>query len=227
MLARVQTVPQKRLPRSVREQQMLDAAVAVFSASGFHAASMDEIAARAGISKPMVYAYLGTKEELFVACLHREGTRLMEAIATAVIPDAAEVEADPLPPDHQLWRGLRAFFTFVGDHRDGWSVLYRQARGQEPFAAELVRMRERMIDVVRGLLSRLIAAGGRQPKPNELTAMAYALVGAGESLADWVVDHSEEPAEVTATRLMNFVWLGAGELLRGATWQPTDIPPRS
>jgi hypothetical protein len=36
-----------------------------------------------------------------------------------------------------------------------------------------------------------------------------------------VVDHSEEPAEVTATRLMNFVWLGAGELLRGAAWQPT------
>jgi hypothetical protein len=52
-------------------------------------------------------------------------------------------------------------------------------------------------------------------------AMAYALVGAGESLADWVVDHVEESAEVTATRLMNFVWLGAGELLRGATWRPT------
>jgi hypothetical protein len=50
--------------------------------------------------------------------------------------------------------------------------------------------------------------------------MAYALVGAGESLADWVVDHATEPADVTATRLMNFVWLGAGELLRGAMWRP-------
>src|SRR5207302_9144494 len=86
---------QTRLPRTVREQQMLDAAVAVFSASGFHAASMAEIAARAGISKPMVYAYLGTKEELFVVCLHREGTRLMEAIAGVVEPN--------LPPDEQLW----------------------------------------------------------------------------------------------------------------------------
>ncbi|MFD6734770.1 TetR/AcrR family transcriptional regulator, partial [Micromonospora aurantiaca] len=54
----------KRLPRAVREQQMLDAAVKVFSRRGFHAASMDEIADDAGISKPMVYAYLGTKEEL-------------------------------------------------------------------------------------------------------------------------------------------------------------------
>jgi AcrR family transcriptional regulator len=215
----VPTVPKKRLPRAVREQQMLDAAVAVFSAAGFHDASMDEIAARAGISKPMVYAYLGSKEELFIACLHREGTRLMEAIATAVAG-----HPDPLaglPPDEQLWRGLRAFFTFVGSHRDGWSVLYRQARGQAPFTAELAEMRTRMVEVVSGLLTRVIAAGGRQSRPVDVTAMAYALVGAGESLADWVVDHVEESPEVTATRLMNFVWLGAGELLRGATWRPS------
>jgi AcrR family transcriptional regulator len=216
-MASVQMVGRKRLPRAVREQQMLDAAVAVFSAAGFHDASMDDIAARAGISKPMLYAYLGSKEELFVACLHREGTRLMEAVATAVTP----ADAPPLPPDEQLWRGLRAFFGFVGAHRDGWSVLYRQARGQAPFAAELAGMRARMVDVVSGLLGRVIAAGGRRPRPDDLTAMAYALVGAGESLADWVVDHADEPAEVTATRLMNFVWLGAGELLRGATWRPS------
>jgi AcrR family transcriptional regulator len=247
----VHAVSKKRLPRAVREQQMLDAAVAVFSAAGFHDASMDEIAARAGISKPMVYAYLGSKEELFIACLHREGTRLMEAIASAVapplpLPPGAPLPSAPrplpvgsaaghpndslaaagdgggtLPPDEQLWRGLRAFFTFVGDHRDGWSVLYRQARGQAPFTAELAAMRARMVDVVAGLLARVIAAGGRQPRPADVMAMAYALVGAGESLADWVVDHVEESAEVTATRLMNFVWLGAGELLRGATWRPS------
>lgn len=204
------------MPRSIRVEQMLDAAVGVFSAAGYHAASMDDIAERAGISKPMVYAYLGTKEELFIACVHREGTRLMEAIVAAT--------ALQVPPDEQLWRGLRAFFTFVGDHRDGWAVLYRQARGQERFAAELAEMRARMVEVVAGLLARVIAAGGRRPRPAELTPMAYALVGAGESLADWVVDHPSEPPETTATRLMNFVWLGAGELLRGATWRPPVTP---
>jgi len=204
------------VPRSIRVEQMLDAAVGVFSAAGYHAASMDDIAERAGISKPMVYAYLGTKEELFIACVHREGTRLMEAIVAAT--------ALQVPPDEQLWRGLRAFFTFVGDHRDGWAVLYRQARGQERFAAELAEMRARMVEVVAGLLARVIAAGGRRPRPAELTPMAYALVGAGESLADWVVDHPSEPPETTATRLMNFVWLGAGELLRGATWRPPVTP---
>lgn len=214
MLARMSTTSGfKRLPRSVREQQMLDAAVRVFSRRGFHAASMDDVAEEAGISKPMVYAYLGTKESLFVACLQREGTRLMEAIAAVVDP------AD-LPPDEQLWRGLRAFFRFVGNHRDGWAVLYRQARASAPFAAELAQMRRRMVDVIVGLLSRAVAAQGRQVRDAELEASAYALVGAGESLADWLADHPEEDPDRTAARMMNVAWLGAGQLLRGEVWRP-------
>jgi len=188
---------------------MLDAAVAVFSAVGFHAASMDEIAERAGISKPMVYAYLGTKEDLFVACLHREATRLMEAVAAVVQPGVA--------PDEQLFNGLRAFFDFVGAHRDGWSVLYRQARGQEPFAGEVQAMRGRMIEVVSSLLYRVVGAAATAV---ELATMAYALVGAGESLADWLVDHPDTDPDTVATRLMNVVWVGAGQLLQGAAWRP-------
>lgn len=205
-----------RVPRAVREQQMLDAAVDVFSRRGFSAASMDEVAERAGISKPMVYAYLGSKEELFIACVHREGTRLMEAIVRVVGPD--------LPVDEQLWRGLRAFFGFVGAHRDGWSVLYRQARGQEPFAAEVAAMRRRMVDVVAGLLDRAIESTGRlAPRGDDLSAFAYALVGAAESLADWMVDHDGDP-DATAARMMNFVWLGADDLVRGSAWRPRSSP---
>ncbi|MFU8872340.1 TetR/AcrR family transcriptional regulator [Micromonospora sp. SL4-19] len=202
----------KRLPRAVREQQMLDSAVKVFSRRGFHAASMDEIADDAGISKPMVYAYLGTKEELFVACLHREGTRMMEAIAGAAAPD--------LPADERLWRGLRAFFGFVGAHRDGWAVLYRQARGSQPFAAELAAMRGRLVEVVAGMLDHALRARGREVGATDLEVVAYALVGASESLADWLADHPEADPEKTATRMMNVAWLGADQLLRGTTWQP-------
>jgi AcrR family transcriptional regulator len=213
MLARVSSTPTfKRLPRAVREQQMLDAAVKVFSRRGFHAASMDEIADDAGISKPMVYAYLGTKEELFVACLHREGTKMMEAIAGAAVPD--------LPADVRLWRGLRAFFGFVGAHRDGWAVLYRQARGEQPFAGELATMRGRLVEVVAGMLDHALRAQGREVGPTDLEVVAYALVGATESLADWLADHPDADPEKTATRMMNVAWLGAAQLLHGATWRP-------
>ncbi|NHO84167.1 TetR/AcrR family transcriptional regulator [Micromonospora chalcea] len=216
MLARVSSTPTfKRLPRAVREQQMLDAAVKVFSRRGFHAASMDEIADDAGISKPMVYAYLGTKEELFIACLHRESTRMMEAIAGAAAPD--------LPADERLWRGLRAFFGFVGAHRDGWAVLYRQARGSQPFAAELAAMRGRLVEVVAGMLDHALRAAGREVGATDLEVVSYALVGASESLADWLADHPEADAGKTATRMMNVAWLGADQLLRGATWHPGAV----
>lgn len=194
---------------------MLDAAVKVFSRRGFHAASMDEIADDAGISKPMVYAYLGTKEELFIACLHRESTRMMEAIAGAAAPD--------LPADERLWRGLRAFFGFVGAHRDGWAVLYRQARGSQPFAAELAAMRGRLVEVVAGMLDHALRAAGREVGAPDLEVVSYALVGASESLADWLADHPEADAGKTATRMMNVAWLGADQLLRGATWHPGAV----
>jgi len=201
----------RRLPRAVREQQLLDAAVVVFSKRGYHSASVDEIADTAGISKPMVYEYVGTKEELFVAVLHREGARLIGAIAAA--------SGDDLSPDEQLWRGLRAFIGFVASHRDGWSVLYGQARGQEPFAAVLAQMRARMAEIVAGMLARSVAVAGLPVRAEELLTMGYALVGAAEALADWVVEHPDEEPDVTATRLMNVVWMGIGRLLRGETWR--------
>ena len=195
---------------------MLDSALRAFSRRGFHAASMDDIAEDAGISKPMVYAYVGTKEELFLACLRREVDRLMAAVARVVEPD--------LPPDEQLWRGLRAFFGFVGAHRDGWSMLYRQARGQEPFAGETAAMRSRIVVLVAGMLGRALHASGRgdQVRETELETMAYALVGATESLADWLAEHPDADPDKTATQMMNLAWLGAGQLLHGRVWRPAD-----
>jgi AcrR family transcriptional regulator len=193
----------RRLPRAVREQQMLDAAVAVFSRRGFHGASVDEIAEAAGISKPMVYAYLGTKEELFIACLYREGARLMEALAEATADEG-------LTADEQVRRGLRAFFAFVAGHRDGWTVLYQQARGQEQFAGVLAQMRERMVEIVSGTLARTAGPDG---PADDVTTSAYAVVGAAEALADWVVRHPDEDPDRLATRLTNVIWLGVGSVV--------------
>jgi AcrR family transcriptional regulator len=192
---------------------MLDAAIEAFAEHGFHDASMDDIAARADVSKPMVYAYLGSKEELFVACLHREGTRLLEAIVDVVDP--------LLTPEEQLWRGMRAFFEFVAANRAGWSVLSTRARG--PFAEERASMRARMVEVVDGMLTRAVVARGRTPRAEEITTLAYALVGAGESLADWLVETPYQSPSALATRCMTIVWMGVGNLVEGAAWQaPPD-----
>ncbi|GAA0254503.1 TetR/AcrR family transcriptional regulator [Cryptosporangium japonicum] len=200
---------------------MLDAATAVFSERGFHAASMDEIAERAGISKPMVYLYLGSKGELFSACIRRAGGQLTEAISAAAAPE--------LPAEQQLWAAVQAFFEFVGEHRDAWAVMFRQARGEGEFAGEVAGIRRLVVDNVADLFARAIhSAGALDPGPDELRALAHALVGTGESMAEWLLDHPDERPETAATRLMNMLWMGLGSLIRGEVWRspvPVPLPP--
>jgi len=203
----------KRLPREVRERQILDAAVRVFSERGYHNASMDEISEVAGVSKPMIYAYLGSKEDLFAACIRREAAQLLEAVTQGVPAEQ--------PPDMQLWDGLGAFFQFVGDNRESWRVLHRQAISQGgPFSDELLAMRSRAIRLVDTLLVRVATKQGLDEHATE--ALAAALVGAAESLADWWLDNPEVPSKAVASRLMNLVWMGFGDLVEGNTWHPRD-----
>lgn len=203
----------RRLPREVRERQILDAAVRVFSERGYHEASMDEISDVAGVSKPMIYAYLGSKEDLFAACIHREATRLLEAIAAGVRTELA--------PDMQLWHGLAAFFEYVGAHRESWRVIHRQSISQGgPFSEELLSMRRQAIKLVDTLLVRVATTEGLEDNATE--SLAAALVGSAESLADWWLDNPDVPSRVVASRLMNLAWMGFGGLVEGASWHPTD-----
>src|SRR5919112_2706792 len=84
--------PEKRragtrlVPRAVREEQMLEVAGDVFAERGFHAASMDEIADRADISKPMLYAYFDSKDGLYSAYMSRVEADLLGAMDAAVDP---------------------------------------------------------------------------------------------------------------------------------------------
>lgn len=186
----------KRLPRAVREQQMLDAAVDVFSDRGFHETSMDAIAAKAEISKPMLYLYYGSKDELFAACIQREGLRFVEALAPAGDPG--------LSPREQLRRALEGFLGFVGKHRKSWMVLYRQAMGQQAFVGSVQSSRDRLIE----LTAHLLESSTKDPEPGQdFELIAIALVGAGEAVADRVAG-GEIEVDAAADLLESLAWRG-------------------
>ena len=134
----------KRLPRAVREQQMLDAAVQMFSVNGYHETSMDAIAAKAEISKPMLYLYYGSKEELFGACLDRELTRFIEGVRE-------EIKLEQSPKD-LLQNTIVAFMRYIDANRASWIVMYTQATNSQAFAHTLREGRERIIAMVARLL---------------------------------------------------------------------------
>ncbi|MFF5182989.1 TetR/AcrR family transcriptional regulator [Streptomyces sp. NPDC000345] len=222
-------VKTKRMPRAVREQQMLDAAVEIFGQRGYMAASMDEIAELAGVSKPLVYLYLNSKEDLFTACIRREARALVDAVRSGVRTD--------LPADRRLWDGLLAFFAHTAAHPHAWSVVHLQARTHgETFAAEAAAMREEIVAFVTHLIavaareapshSRTCTSGGTPLDPDlperEVAGLAEALVGAAESLAVWANATDGVTARQSAATLMNFAWAGLGNLMEGHSWTPPE-----
>lgn len=206
-------VRQKRMPRAERERQMMDAAVRVFGKRGYRAASMDEIAELAGVSKPLVYLYLNSKEDLFSACIRREAQALVEAIRAGVRTDVAA--------DRQLWEGLTAFFAHTAERPDGWAVLHSQARsGGDPFVAEVVAMREEIVAFVTHLIVEAAREAHDNPElaEREVAGLAQALVGAAEALAGWANGDASVSAKEAATTMMNFAWSGLGNLMVGERW---------
>lgn len=192
---------------------MLDVAGRAFAARGFHAASMDQIAAEAEISKPMLYHYFGSKQGLYVAYVRRAGSTLLAAMREAAAGDVA--------PEKRLWAGTLAFLGYVDDHRAGWAVLYREAASQGgPLAAEVAQLRERIAMMLNRLFDS--AAVGREAgTERSCEALAHAFVGAGESIANWWLEHPEEPREQVALLLVRL----ATAALPGLAG-PADVGPQ-
>ena len=193
----------KRLPRAVREQQMLDAAVQMFSVNGYHETSMDAIAAKAEISKPMLYLYYGSKEELFGACLDRELTRFIDAVRE-------EIDLE-LGPKDLLRNAIVAFMRYIDANRASWIVMYAQATNSPAFAHTVREGRERII----ALVARMLQSGTRNPGPDaDFEMMAVALVGAGEAVATRL-STGDTDVDEAAQLMINLFWRG----LKGV---PTD-----
>jgi AcrR family transcriptional regulator len=187
----------KRLPRAVREQQMLDAAVQVFAANGFRETSMDAIAAQASISKPMLYLYYGSKDELFGACINREGGRFIEAMSAGFDPNLRQHD--------QARTVIYDFLRYVHDNKESWRVLYRLATGQANFAGLVAASRARLIEMVADLLRR----GTTVPHPSDtdFELMAVALVGAGEAVADRISE-GDIDLDTAADLMVSMGWRG-------------------
>jgi len=195
----------------------MDCAIQVFARRGYSAASVDEIAELAGISKPLVYLYLESKESLFLTCLRREEKRLVEAFQGA----AKEVSTSEL----RLWAGINAFFGFVAEHGDSWAVLHRQAPDLgEVLAAAIVRARQSVLAEVHTLVRDGIALSPGPARLGDTDAdfVAHALVGAADSLTDWMQRHPEETPDRVTLRLMGMVWVGMRQVLDGEVWTPAQ-----
>ena len=191
------------VPRADRERQILAVAGQVFAERGYHAAAMDDIAARCDLSKPMLYAYFGSKEGLYLAYIDGAGQELLERVGSA-----AAAERDPAA---QVRAGIDEFLRFVEEHRDGWAVLHAEAAASEAaVASRVVELRSRIAREIGRLIGA--AVGGRGDEP-PLEGLGHACVGAGESLAQWWLANPGVERGAVAGWLERFVNAGLAAAL--------------
>jgi AcrR family transcriptional regulator len=201
---------------------MIEVAERVFEERGFAGASMDEIAAACSVTKPMLYAYFGSKEGLFAACGLRAGERF-RGMLRELAADASE------DPAERLWRAFRLVFKRVEENREVWTLLY-PARGPAPggpLGARAAINRLALTELVSQLLRETAEASGLDENAlAQIDALSHALVGAGLALASYAADHPEEPADAQALRMVNLAWRGLESLMRGDIWLPREWRPR-
>jgi AcrR family transcriptional regulator len=181
------------MPRELREQGILDVAGQVFARAGYESASMDEIAELAGVSKPMLYAYFGSKEGLYLAYIERAGRDLLDRLVEAAPRDAQPATA--------LRARIAEFLSFVEEHGDGWKVLFRELASTRPVAEHVAELRGRIVEAIRRMID---ASNPAHPAPAS-DAIAHAVVGAGESLANWWLDHPDVGRDEVADWYMGVV----------------------
>ena len=185
-----------RLPAPARREQILDVALTVFATTGYHGASMNDVAEAAGVTKPVLYQHFGSKDGLYQAVLTDIGTRLRARIEAGV--------AAATGPHDQVRQGFRAYLGFVAEERDSFRVLFGRVTQTNPaFAAE----RSRTEESIALMIADLITVAGMPRDARE--AMAYGIVGMAEGAARRWDDHQLDlgPAEL-AELLTELAWAG-------------------
>ncbi len=192
------------MPRADRRNQLLDVARGVFAASGFEAATMEEIAEAAGVSRPIIYSHFGDKSGLFQAVVSRE-IEQVDALVTQAI-------ASPGNPRELVEQGLRAFFSYVQDQPQGHAVLTRDAPLHLSHSGLAV-----MLDGLAGRVTEVVAQASLALGADATPAPIYAnaLIGLGAHVGRWWQDHPEFSLDAVTEYSTAMVWSGFGGLIAG------------
>jgi AcrR family transcriptional regulator len=179
----------RRLPREEREERMLGAGERIFGARGFRAASMDEIAEASGITKALLYQYFGSKEGLYEACVERARARLFDRLE-----HEAERAANPLA---RIRAVVRTYFDYLDEERGSWWLLYGDAS-----MGAVNEMRRRNAEAISGLIGRDLEAAGGGPRDEDVEMLGHLIVGSGEQVARWWLEHPRLPKQGAIERFI-------------------------
>jgi AcrR family transcriptional regulator len=182
----------KGVPRAEREEQIVAVAIGEFAVHGYANASMVEIARHAGISKPLIYQYFGSKDGLHLACLH--------AVSGALLTRLEEAELDVDDSVVSRIYPLRAIFEALEPQRHAWRMLFDPSMpASGDIAAAAQDYRARTTQIAASGSARFLRARGIN-SPLDASALSTVWMGIVNSLVEWWLAHPEESAEQMTER---------------------------
>lgn len=184
-----------RLPAHERRRQLLDTAVEVFAAKGFHATSMNDVADAAGVTKPVLYQHFTSKRQLYLELLEDVGARLRELLAESTSTAGG--------PHEQVEKGFTAYFAFVAEHRSAYQLLFGGgARRDVEFADAVRRVEEQLASSIAELIDADV-------DPDHRRTLAFGLVGMAESTSRlWVAEDLDVDPKLLARQVADLAWAG-------------------
>jgi AcrR family transcriptional regulator len=186
-----------RLPRPARRRQLLGAAQEIFVANGYHAAAMDDIADRAGVSKPVLYQHFPGKLDLYLALLDESADELV-----AIVRDALSSTTDN---KQRVPATFRAFFDYVGTSGEAFRLVFESDLSNEP----AVRGRlDRTMRECAEMVSQFIHSDAGLGEA-EAQLLGMALVGMAQvSSRYWLSTDRAIPKDAAEQLLSRLAWRG-------------------
>jgi AcrR family transcriptional regulator len=201
-----------RLPRTARRTQLLGAAREVFVAQGYHAAAMDEIAERAGVSKPVLYQHFPSKRDLYLALLEQHTDELLAATRQAL--------ASTTDNKQRVAATISAYFAFIDSESESFRLVFESDFTSDPAVRELL---ERVTQASSQAIADVIREDTGLPA-DQAGLLGVALAGMAQVTArSWIQDGRSIPREAADSLIAQLAWRG----VRGFPLADAARPPAS
>src|SRR5215475_938400 len=186
-----------RLPRSARRKQLLEAAQEVFVAQGYHAAAMDDIAERAGVSKPVLYQHFPGKLELYLA--------LLDTHCDAIIAKVQDAMHSTSDNKERVKGAVRAYFDFMDHESEAFRLVFESDLRNDP------QVRQRVERVEQGCIAAVTDTiiSDTNLSSDRAELLASGLVGAAGQSAQFWLANGRRTAKADAESLVAaLIWRG-------------------
>lgn len=188
------------MPAAERRDQLIDVARGLFAERGYEGTAVEEIAARAAVSKPVVYEHFGGKDGLYGAVVRREIETLLGRMQRSLATGAGR---------EVLEAATTALLDYIEERPDGFRILVRDT----PLDSSNERFQSIMGDLagrIEGLLTLGFQRHGLEPRMAPLYSQM--LIGMGSQVGLWWLDRREPDRRIVAAHLVNMAWNGLSSL---------------